>query len=290
MLFRLCFVSLSQSSSLLQEVQSVKTRASEETDQLRKKLASVGEENEVLVESLQELLLALQAKFDEESNKAHTAADDAEKCRSELKEVQEKCEAEMSSMKAQLAALSSFKGKEFEGVLLEKEKQLQVANEELESLQASMQSKSQECADSLEEITTLQSKINQLQKETGDRVKLEKNETITLHENLSLLEEQNSQLKEGVKRNQEQYQAELEKIAQDKNGLSAELESVREELELVKGRRQVEVEQARGSQEKEAAVHKEENKKLKAFAMKLKKELADSRERVSHCSTSYFTG
>ena len=254
---------------------------SHEVEELKKKLASVSEEKEVLVESLQGQLLSLQVKCDEESSNAHKAFEDAEKCRLEMENCREASGAEISGLKAELAALGSSKEEEFEQALLEKERRLQVVDEEIVSLRAAAQSKSLESMTSLEEIKTLQSRIAQLQEQVKGAAELGKSDGEDVRRQLGLLEEQNLQLKEELKTNEELYQSKLEELRQDKGAVSTELQKAKEELQALEKTKEVMVEQARGVQEKEVAAQREENKKLKAFAMKLKKELVDSRDRVS---------
>ena len=58
-----------------------------------------------------------------------------------------------------------------------------------------------------------------------------------------------------------------------------ELESLREQCEVVRGERDA----VKRAAEEQAVAHKEESKKLKAFIVKMKRELSETKERVRGC-------
>jgi len=272
---------LLQLVSLQKEHQSVQDKMSREAGEQSMKVASLSEETEALVASLQEQVHALQAKCDKESDKASKALEESENYRVELEALRELSTAEAANLQSQLTSLSSSQGEKLDLALSEKDKQLHASLEELQSVRTALQAKSQECIEVRSKYETLQLENNQLQQKREDVTALAKKETGDVEQKLSVVEHENLQLRKDYETVKEEYKTELENLRQAKDSVDKDLVKAQEAMEAAERSRKVEAEQAKGVQEKEAVSHREENRKLKAFAMKLKKELADTRERVS---------
>ncbi len=264
-----------QSSLWHQELQAFQDRAPQD--------AEAQKEKTILIASLQAELQVLRTQSEEESSKASRAIQDSEKWRLELEHFKKTSEEELAKTKVQSAALNSSRSEEFEQTLLEKETLLQEAKGEVKSLEAVIESKSLEQKTSLDEIKTLQSEVTQLRQEMENTIKHKDGGVKEMREKLSLLTEQCEELKTRLESDRNRYEEELKTISHDKETLKGELQKAKEDLVEAEKSSQMVVEKARGTQEKETVACKEENKKLKAFAVKLKKELAESRERVSPC-------
>ena len=173
---------------------------------------------------------------------------------------------------------------ELEQNLEERVEKLQAADKDLTTLRSTLQLLSKEKESALEHIENLNSDIAELLDQDrlrsveqsdslrSDQVDREDGAEITSQ--LVLLQEQNNQLCRECKELKEKN---LEMV----EGLRSERDEARAEVEKSRGVLEERVQRARDLQGKETSSLREENKKLMAFAVKLKKELSDTRERVS---------
>lgn len=165
----------------------------------------------------------------------------------------------------------------------EKEVLLEAADTKLASLRANIESSRHERDSEAEgvsgEIASLQQALEEARRqnvamqETIERAEnKEQREQMAKAELLSY-HEQNQQLHEECERLKKELgeqRSSVEGVVKEREDLKEESAVLRRELEALKV-----------TVGKEATAHKEESKKLKAFAIKMKKELSETRERVS---------
>lgn len=166
---------------------------------------------------------------------------------------------------------------ELEQSLQEMGEKLKVADKDIVSLQSTQDLFSKEKEANQEQIESLTSEVAELQDrlgsvEHGDGENAD--DSAGIRAQLVSLQEQNRQLCRECEEVKKENLDVVEGLRRERGEAKAEVEKA--------GRVLVEqVQQARDLREKEVSSLREENKKLKAFALKLKKELSDTRETVS---------
>ena len=172
---------------------------------------------------------------------------------------------------------------ELEQSLQASEERLRASHKEVVSLQAAMEMRSQERETNHRRLDSMKSEVAGLQEKLDI---LENKDSVCGNQFDGKMDDSNSEVQIqmlSLQEKNDQLSVEFEKLKENDiekmEALKRERDEAKAELEK---RREVMVEQAQdtSSREKEVSSLKDENKKLKAFALKLKKELSDTRENV----------
>lgn len=162
------------------------------------------------------------------------------------------------------------------------------SKEEIESIRSALEQKSQECEANLQQVASFQSTVAELQvrvhsKETErealqrSQVDQQRDHESELHSRIVSLQDQNVKLMQEC----DQLKNTVERNVADMKGLHRERYELQATLERVEETMEQKLLEAKASLDNANSTHGEETKKLKAFAVKVKRELAETKEQVS---------
>ena len=258
-------VELSRSRSVVAKMETEASERSSELEQVRDELE---EQKEKVVE------LEMSKKSD-----GDRFASELDIASSHSRELEQQLCSEREQTKTKLV--------ELEESLQVGDRELTSAKEEIKALQSVLELKSLESDSHMQQVTALRSSVSDLQDKLRskdseveafqrDQVDGQNVERSELQAQVASLQEQNLSLVkecELLKGTAQQHLVEKEGLHKQRDEAKSEVKAVKETM----GR---ELHVARSSLEKEISSHKEENKKLKVFAVKVKKELSETKEQV----------